>query len=124
MGDVKPEFLYVFLSWGLSSATASTSDYINVFREWAPSQMRIVRQISLGITIRPRSSIRRMIPVARCGNAVTPPVSATLVRDNLPEVWRCVMKKIYGKGINYRPDIDGKPNTLTAWTNMFTKSMV
>ena len=34
------------------------------------------------------------------------------------------MKKIYGKGINYRPNIDGKPNTLTAWTNMFTKSMV
>lgn len=55
---------YVFFPEVLSSATASTSDCINVFREGSPSRIRMVRRISLGITIRPRSSIRRTIPVA------------------------------------------------------------
>lgn len=55
---------YVSLPAVLSSATASTSDCINVFNEGSPSRIRIVLRISLGITIRPRSSIRRTIPVA------------------------------------------------------------
>ena len=37
---------------------------VNVFREGSPSLMRRVRRISLGITIRPRSSTLRTMPVA------------------------------------------------------------
>ena len=47
-----------------ASDRASASDCNNVFREGSPSRMRIVLRISLGITIRPRSSILRTIPVA------------------------------------------------------------
>ena len=36
----------------------------NVICDGSPSRIRMVRRISLGITTRPRSSMRRMIPVA------------------------------------------------------------
>lgn len=38
--------------------------FFNVICEGSPSRMRRVRRISLGITTRPKSSIRRTIPVA------------------------------------------------------------
>ena len=40
------------------------SNGVNVFSSGSPSRMRRVRRISLGMTIRPRSSTRRTIPVA------------------------------------------------------------
>jgi len=40
------------------------SHHANVICDGSPSRMRRVRRISLGITTRPRSSIRRTIPVA------------------------------------------------------------
>lgn len=40
------------------------SDRVSVVRSGSPSRIRIVLRISFGITTRPRSSIRRTIPVA------------------------------------------------------------
>ena len=40
------------------------SHRFNVICDGSPSRIRIVRRISLGITTRPRSSMRRTIPVA------------------------------------------------------------
>ena len=40
------------------------SHHSNVICDGSPSRIRIVRRISLGMTTRPRSSIRRTIPVA------------------------------------------------------------
>ena len=40
------------------------SHHSNVICDGSPSRIRIVRRISLGITTRPRSSMRRTIPVA------------------------------------------------------------
>ena len=40
------------------------SHCVNVVNDGSPSRMRMVRRISLGMTTRPRSSIRRTIPVA------------------------------------------------------------
>ena len=42
----------------------SFSHGANVINDGSPSRIRIVRRISFGITTRPRSSIRRTIPVA------------------------------------------------------------
>ena len=40
------------------------SSFVNVISSGSPSRIRMVRRISLGITTRPRSSMRRTIPVA------------------------------------------------------------
>ena len=42
----------------------NTSNGVNVVCEGSPSRLGQVRRVCLGITIRPRSSIRRTIPVA------------------------------------------------------------
>ncbi len=44
--------------------TQNLFHHSNVIRDGSPSRIRIVRRISLGITTRPRSSMRRTIPVA------------------------------------------------------------
>ena len=54
----------VILCIRLCIAQQNLSIGVNVVREGSPSQMRSVRLISLGITIRPRSSTRLTIPVA------------------------------------------------------------
>ena len=48
----------------LCIAEENLSKTVNVFSKGSPSRMRMVLRISLGITTRPRSSIRRTIPVA------------------------------------------------------------
>jgi len=60
-------FLYVFTFNRLEIAIIAMqnlSNGVNVIREGAPSRIRMVLLISLGITTRPRSSILRTIPVA------------------------------------------------------------
>ena len=47
-----------------SIAAQNLSHGANVISNGSPSRMRMVRRISLGMTTRPRSSIRRTIPVA------------------------------------------------------------
>ena len=47
-----------------SIAKQNLSHRANVICDGSPSRIRMVRRISLGITTRPRSSIRRTIPVA------------------------------------------------------------
>ena len=47
-----------------SIAAQNRSHRANVICDGSPSRMRMVRRISLGMTTRPRSSIRRTIPVA------------------------------------------------------------
>ena len=47
-----------------SIAKQNCSHRANVICDGSPSRIRMVRRISLGITTRPRSSIRRTIPVA------------------------------------------------------------
>ena len=44
--------------------SSALSSGVNIVNSGSPSRIRIVRRISLGITTRPRSSIRRTIPVA------------------------------------------------------------
>ena len=48
----------------LCIAQQNLSEGVNVVCDGSPSRMRMVRRISLGITTRPKSSIRRTIPVA------------------------------------------------------------
>lgn len=48
----------------LSTPAQNRSHGSNVICNGSPSRMRMVRRISLGITTRPRSSMRRTIPVA------------------------------------------------------------
>ena len=57
-------FYFVIRSTTLCIAQQNLSNGVNVVYEGSPSRMRRVRLISLGITIRPRSSTRRTIPVA------------------------------------------------------------
>ena len=60
-------FLYVFTFNRLEIAIIAMqnlSNGVNVIREGAPSRIRMVLLISLGMTTRPRSSILRTIPVA------------------------------------------------------------
>ncbi len=45
-------------------AKQNLSHRANVVCDGSPSRIRMVRRISLGMTTRPRSSIRRTIPVA------------------------------------------------------------
>lgn len=52
------------LSANLRSTSRKSKSVFNVVCNGSPSRIRMVRRISLGITIRPRSSIRRTIPVA------------------------------------------------------------
>lgn len=47
-----------------SIAKQNASHRANVICDGSPSRIRMVRRISLGMTTRPRSSIRRTIPVA------------------------------------------------------------
>ena len=47
-----------------SMAKQNLSHRANVICDGSPSRIRMVRRISLGITTRPRSSMRRTIPVA------------------------------------------------------------
>ena len=47
-----------------SMAKQNLSHRANVICNGSPSRIRMVRRISLGITTRPRSSMRRTIPVA------------------------------------------------------------
>ena len=47
-----------------SMAKQNLSHRTNVIRDGSPSRIRSVRRISLGMTTRPRSSMRRTIPVA------------------------------------------------------------
>ena len=47
-----------------SIAKQNLSHGANVICDGSPSRMRMVRRISLGMTTRPRSSMRRTIPVA------------------------------------------------------------
>ena len=47
-----------------SMAKQNLSHRANVICDGSPSRIRMVRRISLGMTTRPRSSIRRTIPVA------------------------------------------------------------
>ena len=47
-----------------SMAKQNLSQRANVICDGSPSRIRMVRRISLGMTTRPRSSIRRTIPVA------------------------------------------------------------
>lgn len=47
-----------------SIAKQNLSHRANVICDGSPSRIRMVRRISLGMTTRPRSSIRRTIPVA------------------------------------------------------------
>ena len=47
-----------------SMAKQNLSHHVNAVCSGSPSRIRMVRRISLGITTRPRSSIRRTIPVA------------------------------------------------------------
>ena len=47
-----------------SIAAQNLSHRANVICDGSPSRMRMVRRISLGMTTRPRSSMRRTIPVA------------------------------------------------------------
>ena len=56
-------FMYS-LSANLRKASRKSKSVFNVVCNGSPSRIRIVRLISLGITTRPRSSIRRTIPVA------------------------------------------------------------
>ena len=60
--------LYVFphppLFANSSIAREKISHGANVVNKGSPSRIRMVRRISLGMTTRPRSSIRRTIPVA------------------------------------------------------------
>ena len=74
------------------------SHHVNVVCDGSPSRIRMVRRISLGITTRPRSSMRRTIPVAfmvfllRCAVAPT----AFLYRSI------CSIRRIW-KGIQIPP---------------------
>ncbi len=47
-----------------SIAREKTSHGANVVNKGSPTRIRMVRRISLGMTTRPRSSMRRTIPVA------------------------------------------------------------
>ena len=60
----------------LCIAEENLSKTVNVFSKGPPSRMRMVLRISLGITTRPRSSMRRTIPVAFIYK--TPPVKQIL----------------------------------------------
>ena len=61
-----------------SMAKQNLSHRANVICDGSPSRMRMVRRISFGMTTRPRSSIRRTIPVAFIYEI--PPVKANFTR--------------------------------------------
>ena len=62
----------------LCIAKQNLSISVNVVREGSPSLILRVRRISLGITIRPRSSTRRTIPVAVPGALLADGAAASL----------------------------------------------
>ena len=70
--------LLLIRALSLSIMATNLCTGVNVISSGSPSRIRMVRRISLGITTRPRSSIRRTIPVAFI--LKIPPVKAKFTR--------------------------------------------
>ena len=62
---------------------------VNDISGGSPSRMRIVRRISFGMTTRPRSSIRRTIPVAFMFFS---PLAQILIADSICELWEIMRR--------------------------------